>query len=63
MILGRFILQGNSKLHGMRVDEQEGCSQINNRVLSTNAKGSWVPDSLIHSLQPQRWLDGMTSTN
>jgi hypothetical protein len=38
MILGRFILQGNMELHSMKVDEQEGCCQINNRVLSTPRK-------------------------
>ena len=35
MVLGRLILQGNMELHSMKVDEQEGCCQINNRVLST----------------------------
>lgn len=38
MILGRFILQGNRELHGMRVDEQEGYCQINHRVLSSTRK-------------------------
>ena len=62
MIPGRFNLQGNRELHGMRVDEQEGCCQINDSAFNY-AEGSWVPDILIHSLQPQRWLDGVTSTN
>jgi hypothetical protein len=38
MILSRFILQGNMELHNMKVDEQEGYRQINNRVLSTARK-------------------------
>ena len=38
MILGRFILQGNKELYGMRVAEHQGCCQINDRVLSTTQK-------------------------